>query len=179
MTEQNPFAGTSRLFQVVIKMLKRFTMLLAVIASFTAPAAHADIVTVAQVLPLDGSLEVSTRSTAEAAEVYLRKVNDAGGVNSHTFNVVTVNASTNLETALRRTAETIRQHRPAALLNYYGSTRTSTLIKSSILEATRTPIIGANVSSILVRQDPDNHWVFYVRAGVQAEAKKMVHQALS
>ncbi|XHO07912.1 hypothetical protein ACEQUB_p01159 (plasmid) [Ralstonia syzygii] len=36
MTEQNPFAGTSRLFQVVIKMLKRFTMLLAVIASFTA-----------------------------------------------------------------------------------------------------------------------------------------------
>ncbi|XHO07911.1 hypothetical protein ACEQUB_p01158 (plasmid) [Ralstonia syzygii] len=121
---------------------------------------------------MDGSLEVSTRSTAEAAEVYLRKVNDAGGVNSHTFNVVTVNASTNLETALRRTAETIRQHRPAALLNYYGSTRTSTLIKSSILEATRTPIIGANVSSILVRQDPDNHWVFYVRAGVQAEAKR-------
>nr|CUV57002.1 putative abc-type branched-chain amino acid transport systems [Ralstonia solanacearum] len=179
MTEQNPFAGASRLSQVVIKMLKRFTMLLAVVASFTAPAAHADIVTVAQVLPLDGSLEMSTRSTAEAAEIYLRKVNDAGGVNSHTFNVVTVNASTNLETALRRTAETIRQHRPAALLNYYGSTRTSTLIKSSILEATRTPVIGANVSSTLVRQDPDNHWVFYVRAGVQAEAKKMVHQALS
>ncbi|AMP74118.1 ABC transporter substrate-binding protein [Ralstonia solanacearum] len=160
-------------------MLKRFTMLLAVIASFTARGVHADVVTIAQVLPLDGSLEMSTRATAEAAEVYLHKVNDSGGINGHTFNVLTVNASSNLETALRRTAETIRQHRPAALLNYYGSTRTSALIKSGILDATRTPVIGANVSSTLVRQDLDNHWVFYVRAGVQAEAQKMVRQALS
>ncbi|MHA6833865.1 ABC transporter substrate-binding protein [Ralstonia pseudosolanacearum] len=160
-------------------MIKRLTLLMAFALSFTMHAAHADVITVAQVLPLDGSLEMSTRATAEAAEIYLRKVNDAGGVNGHTFNVVTINAFNNLEMALRRTAETIRQHRPAALLNYYGSARTSSLIKSSILDTTRTPVIGANVSSTLVRQDPDNRWVFYVRAGVQAEARKMVHQALS
>ncbi len=179
ITEQNPFAGTSRLFLVGIKMIKRLILLTAFALGFTMHAALADVITVAQVLPLDGSLEMSTRATAEAAEIHLRKVNDAGGVNGHTFNVVTVNASNSHETALRRTAETIRQHRPAALLNYYGSTRTSALIKSGILEATRTPVIGANVSSTLVRQDPGNHWVFYVRAGVQAEAQKMVRQARS
>ncbi|APF87778.1 ABC transporter substrate-binding protein [Ralstonia pseudosolanacearum] len=159
-------------------MLKRF-MLAAVAAVLSMRAAHADVITVAQVLPLDGSIAMSTRTTADAAELYLRRVNDDGGVNGHKFNVITVNATSHPETAVRRTAETIRQHHPAALLNYHGSARTSALIRSTVLNSTRTPVIGANVSSTPVRQDPNNHWVFYIRAGVQAEAQKMVRQAVS
>ncbi len=160
-------------------MIKRLTMLVAIAVSFAMRAVHADVITVAQVLPLDGSVEVSARATAEAAELYLHAVNEAGGVNGHTFNVVTVNASNNLETTIRRTAETIRQHRPVALLNYYGSARTATLIKSGVLDTTHTPVIGANVSSMSVRKDPNNRWVFYIRAGVQAEARKMAHHAVA
>ncbi|MGA3946842.1 ABC transporter substrate-binding protein [Ralstonia nicotianae] len=159
-------------------MLKRF-MLAAVAAVLSMRAAHADVITIAQVLPLDGSIAMSTRTTADAAELYLRRVNDDGGVNGHKFNVITVNATSHPETAVRRTAETIRQHHPAALLNYHGSARTSALIRSTVLNSTRTPVIGANVSSTPVRQDPNNHWVFYIRAGVQAEAQKMVRQAVS
>lgn len=160
-------------------MLKRFAMLATVVAISSMQAVHADVVTVAQVLPLDGSVEMSTRATDEAAEVYLRRVNEIGGVNGHTFKVVTINASANLETGARRSGEPIRQYHPVALVNYYGSARTATLDKSGTLETTHTPVIGVIVSSTAVRRDPDNKWVFYVRAGLQAEAEKMVSQGVS
>lgn len=159
--------------------IKRFAMLGAVAAAFMASHAIADVVTVAQVLPLEGSVEPSTRATADAARVYLRKVNDAGGVNGHTIKVVTLNASSNLETAAQRAGDVIRQQHPAALLNYYGSARTAALIKSGVLDSGRTPVIGAIVSSTQVRQMPENRWVFYIRAGLKAEADRMVRQSVS
>ncbi len=72
-------------------MLKRFAILVAWVAGFAMRAVQADVITVAQVLP-EGSVEMSMRATTEAAECYLRKVSDAGGINGHTFNVVTVDA---------------------------------------------------------------------------------------
>ncbi|AZU59722.1 amino acid-binding protein (plasmid) [Ralstonia solanacearum] len=90
-----------------------------------------------------------------------------------------VNGSISLEGSVRRTAQTIRQYRPVALLNYYGSARTDTLIKSGVLDTYRTPVIGANVSSTKVRQNPDNRWVFYVRAGLMDEADRMVRQSVA
>ncbi|WP_439889821.1 ABC transporter substrate-binding protein [Ralstonia sp. 25C] len=158
--------------------MKRFAMLGAVATVFLSAQAVADVVTVAQVLPLEGSVEPSTRATADAAELYLRKVNEAGGVNGHTIKVVTINGSSNLDTAAQRTGDVIRQHHPAALLNYYGSARTATLIKSGVLETNRTPVLGAIVSSTQVRQSADNKWVFYVRAGLKAEAEQMVRQSV-
>ena len=158
--------------------MKRFAMLGAVATVFLSAQAVAEVVTVAQVLPLEGSVEPSTRATAEAAELYLRKVNEAGGVNGHTIKVVTVNGSSNLDTAAQRTGDVIRQHHPAALLNYYGSARTATLIKSGVLDTSRTPVLGAIVSSTQVRQSPDNRWVFYVRAGLKTEAEQMVRQSV-
>ncbi|KFX78538.1 amino acid-binding protein [Ralstonia solanacearum] len=159
--------------------LKRIAALVAIAAAFITGPAGADVINVAQVLPFEGSVETSTRATAEAAELYLRRLNAAGGVNGHIINVVTVNGSSNLETAARRTAEVIRQHRPVALLNYYGSARTEILINNGILDATRTPVIGANVSSTKVRQNPGNQWVFYLRAGLRDEAERMVRQSMS
>ncbi|AXW40506.1 amino acid-binding protein (plasmid) [Ralstonia solanacearum] len=159
-------------------MLKRFAILVAWVAGFAMRAVQADVITVAQVLP-EGSVEMSMRATTEAAECYLRKVSDAGGINGHTFNVVTVDAPGRLDAATQRAAETIRQYRPAALLNYSGSARIAALIRRGVLDATRTPVIGANVASTRVRQDPNNRWVFHVRAGVRAEAAKMVSQAVS
>ena len=159
--------------------IKRFAMLGTVAAVLVASHANADVVTVAQVLPLEGSVEMSTRATAEAAELYLRRVNDAGGVNGHTIKVVTVNGSSNLDTAAQRTGDLIRQHHPVALLNYYGSARTATLIKSGVLDGSRTPVLGANVSSTQVRQMPENRWVFYIRAGLKAEADRMVRQGVT
>ena len=158
--------------------MKRFAMLGAVATVFLSAQAVADVVTVAQVLPLEGSVEPSTRATAEAAELYLRRVNEAGGVNGHTIKVVTVNGSSNLDTAAQRTGDVIRQHHPAALLNYYGSARTATLIKSGVLDTSRTPVLGAIVSSTQVRQSADNRWVFYVRAGLKTEAEQMVRQSV-
>ncbi|WP_431068268.1 ABC transporter substrate-binding protein [Ralstonia holmesii] len=159
--------------------IKRFAILGTLAVAFLASHAVADVVTVAQVLPLEGSVEPSTRATADAAELYLRRVNEAGGVNGHTIKVVTINGSSNLETAAQRTGEVIRQQHPAALLNYYGSARTAALIKSGVLDAGRTPVLGAIVSSTQVRQSPDNRWIFYVRAGLKAESEQMVRQSVS
>ncbi|MHA6848871.1 ABC transporter substrate-binding protein [Ralstonia syzygii] len=160
-------------------MPKRLAVLSAVAAALSTGHARADVLTVAQVLPLQGSAELSTHAIADAAGIYLRKVNQAGGINGHIIKLITVNASSSLDTAVQRVGSTVRQHRPVALLNYYGSARTRALIKSGYLEANRVPVIGAIVSSTSVRQDPDNKWVFYVRAGLRDEAEKMVSQGVS
>ena len=161
-------------------MSKRLAVLSAAVAALSIIGhAQADVLTVAQVLPLEGSVEPSTRATADAAELYLRKVNELGGINGHTIKLVTVNASSSLDTAVQRVGATLRQDHPVALLNYYGSARTQALIKSGLLESNHVPVIGAVVSSTAVRQNPDNKWVFYVRAGLKTEAEKMVSQSVS
>jgi len=159
--------------------IKRIGSLGALVAALLSGHAGADVVTVAQVLPLEGSMAPSTRATAEAAELYLRRVNEAGGVNGHTIKVVTINGSSNIDTASQRAAEVVRQQHPAALLNYYGSSRTEALIKSGVLDAAHTPVIGAIVSATQLRQRPENRWVFYIRAGVKAEAERMVRQSVT
>ncbi|MGE1004900.1 ABC transporter substrate-binding protein [Ralstonia pseudosolanacearum] len=160
-------------------MPKRLAVLPAVVAALSTGQARADVLTVAQVLPLEGSVELSTRAIADAADIYLRKVNQAGGINGHIIKLVTVDASSGLDTSLQRVGSVVRQYRPVALLNYYGSVRTQALIKSGLLAINRVPVVGAVVSSTSVRQDPENGWVFYVRAGLQAEAEKMVRQTVS
>ncbi|WP_353627700.1 ABC transporter substrate-binding protein [Ralstonia pseudosolanacearum] len=99
-------------------------MLSAAVAALSIGHAQADVLTVAQVLPLEGSVEPSTRATADAAEIYLRKVNELGGINGHTIKLVTVNASSQLDTAVQRVGATLQHDHPVALLNYYGSART-------------------------------------------------------
>lgn len=83
-------------------------------------------------------------------------MNQAGGINGHIIKLVTVDSSSSLDTSLQRVGSVVRQHRPVALLNYYGSVRTQALIKSGLLAINRVPVVGAVVSSTSVRQDPEN-----------------------
>ncbi|WP_275795258.1 ABC transporter substrate-binding protein [Ralstonia syzygii] len=79
-------------FQAVFMMRKRFIILTASVTSVAVRAVHAEVITVAQVLPLEGSVDMSTRAAVEAAERYLRKVNDAGGMTKLAEDVLRVNA---------------------------------------------------------------------------------------
>lgn len=156
----------------------RLTALMAA-AVLMPRAGLADVVTVAQVLPFAGQAGSPIRAAADAAALYLRKASRGDGVNGHVIRVVTVNAPRGLGASVRRTAETLRQHRPAALLNYDGAARTLALLESGALAASRTPVIGALVSSTPVRAFADNRWVFYLRPGLAAEADRMVREGLA
>ncbi len=152
----------------------RLTVLMAAAAVLVPRPGCADVVTVAQVLPFAGLTGLPTRAAADAAALYLRKVSHGDGVNGHVIRVVTVSAPRGLGATVRRTAETLRQYRPAALLNYDGAARTQALLESGVLEVSRTPVIGALVSSTPVRAFAGNRWVFYLRPGLRAEADRMV-----
>lgn len=156
----------------------RLTALMAA-AVLLPRAGLADVVTVAQVLPSAGLAGSPMRAAADAAAFYLRKASRGDGVNGHVIRVVTVNAPRGLGASVRRTAETLRQHWPAALLNYDGAARTLALLESGALAASRTPVIGALVSSTPVRAFADNRWVFYLRPGLAAEADRMVREGLA
>ncbi|CCF95856.1 hypothetical protein B7R78_0020150 [Ralstonia solanacearum] len=60
-------------------MPTRLVVLSAVAAALSGHA-RADVLTVAQVLPLEGSAELSTRSVADAANIDPRKVNQAAAL---------------------------------------------------------------------------------------------------
>ncbi|MGA4045441.1 hypothetical protein ACI2VF_02245 [Ralstonia nicotianae] len=67
-------------------MPTRLVVLPAVVAALSGHA-RADVLTVAQVLPLEGSAELSTRSIADAADI-ARKVSKAGGIIGHAGRVL-------------------------------------------------------------------------------------------
>ncbi|AXV75694.1 MULTISPECIES: ABC transporter substrate-binding protein [Ralstonia solanacearum species complex] len=156
----------------------RLTVLMAAAVLVSRPG-FADVVTVAQVLPFADLTGLPTRAAADAAALYLRKVSKGGGVNGHVIRVVTVSAPRGLGASVRRTAETLRQYRPAALLNYDGAARTLALLESGVLAANHTPVIGALASSTPVRAFTGNRWVFYLRPGLKAEADRLVHQGVA
>ncbi len=154
----------------------RLTVLMAAATLLMPRSGCADVVTVAQVLPFAGPAGLPTRAAVDAAALYLRKVGQGRGVNGHVIQVVTVNAPRGSDAAFRRTAETLRRYRPVALLNVDGAARTLALLERGVLEASRTPVIGALVSATPVRAFAGNRWVFYIRPGLKAEVDRMARE---
>lgn len=134
-----------------------------------AQYARAEQIVVGQVAPLSGVEASQGRAYAMGMQFAFNAVNKSGGINGHTFTLVSKDDGGRSEETVKLTRQLLAEHKPILLAGYFGSRGLSELISSGILERERISLLGYR-SAEINREPP---WLYNVRANLSDELSTM------
>jgi ABC-type branched-subunit amino acid transport system substrate-binding protein len=143
--------------------------LLGAIAAATLHFAHAATVVVGQVAPMSGLEANQGRAYAAGMQLYFGNVNKAGGVNGHTFTLVTRDDGGRPEDTLGITAKMLAEDKPMLLAGYFGNRNLRDLLAAGVLEKNRIVLVGHRSAEIR----PETPLLYNVRATLRDEINKL------
>lgn len=157
-----------------IIMKKKFASLIRVLAagcvmSASLGAGAAQIV-VGQVAPLSGLEAHQGRAYSTGIRLALNRANAAGGVNGHTFSLVSKDDGSRPADTLTATRQLLNENSPLVLAGYFGDRSIGDLVSSRLLEKEKIALVGYRVNEI--REDVP--LVYSVRATLRDEINKIV-----
>lgn len=110
---------------------------------------------------------------------YLEQVNKAGGVNGRKIELVALDDGYETERTVANTRKLIDESKVFALLQYYGSSPT-TQAMNDVFGPAKVPLVGtisgAGTLRQTVRENPNNRYMFNVRASYADETDAIVNQ---
>lgn len=128
-------------------------------------AAGAEQIVIGQVAPLSGAEAGQGRAYATGMQLAFNAVNRSGGINGHTFTLVSKDDGGRPEDTVKITGQLLAEHRPIVLAGYLGSRGISGLVGSGILERERIALLGYRSADV----DPESPLIFNVRANLRDE----------
>lgn len=136
-------------------------------ASLAAGAAQ---IVVGQVAPLSGIESYQGRAYSTGIQLALNKANAAGGVNGHTFSLVSKDDAGRPAETMAATRLLLSENRPLVLAGYFGDRGMADLIGSGLLAKEKIALVGYRVNEI--REEAP--LVHNVRANLRDELNKLV-----
>lgn len=113
---------------------------------------------------------------------YFRQINDAGGIHGRRLDLRALDDGYETERALVNTRNLIAQEKVFALLASYGSSPT-TAAMNEVFGIARVPLVGTISGADSIRQspkdNPNNRYMFNVRASYANETEAIVNQLTS
>lgn len=113
---------------------------------------------------------------------YFRQVNDSGGINGRRLELRALDDGYETERAVANTRSLISQEKVFALLASYGSSPT-TAAMNEVFGVARVPLVGTISGADSIRQsprdNPNNRYMFNVRASYANETEAIVNQLVS
>ena len=149
------------------KMLAR--LVLGGIAAAMLQGAQAAPVVVGQVAPMSGLEANQGRAYAAGMQLYFGHINKSGGVNGHTFTLVTRDDGGRPEDTLVATAKMLAEDKPMVLAGYFGNRNLRDLLAAGVLEKSRIALIGYRSAEIR----PETPMLYNVRATLRDEINKL------
>lgn len=145
--------------------------------TFSSLSAHSDSKTIeiGQISPLSGPASSIGTPVTQATHAYFRKINQNGGVGGYKLELLDRDDVFDPAKTLTHARSLIAEHPIVALINVIGAPNNGELITSGILQSNSLPVVGAFTGSTSVRKNK-SPLVYFVRASVSDEAKKMVAQ---
>lgn len=157
----------------------RAMSLIAAAASLLAVAATAapgpGEIVIAQAAPFSGPLAPTGTHIRAGIQLYIDRVNAAGGVHGARLKLVSKDDGYKSEETVRLVKELAREVRPVAFAGIVGTGNTEALIKDGTLAESGVPLVGAR-SGAMSLVKPVNPWIFQVRATYGEEVDKIVQQ---
>ena len=138
--------------------------------SFVSTAA--DIV-VGQVVPMTGALADYGKDLTLGVSLYIRHINDRGGVNGQKIRVVVRDDGYKVDETVKQTKELIANENPVALIGFVGTGNVGALLKQNVLADANIALIAPYTGGEVLRT-PFNPYIFHIRAGYADECEKMV-----
>lgn len=136
----------------------------------SSPGAQAEQIVIGQVAPLVGLEATQGRAYSLGIQLYLNRVNKAGGVNGNTFALVRSDDKGQAEATLAATRQLLDQNRPLVLAGYFGNRNISNLLDSGLLEKEKIALVGYRNTEA----SPEGAWIYSVRASLKDEIQKIV-----
>ncbi|MES2635014.1 MAG: ABC transporter substrate-binding protein [Pseudomonadota bacterium] len=142
---------------------------MAAAALATAGMAHAAQLVVGQVGPMSGLDATQGRGYAAGMQILFNSVNQAGGVNGHTFKLVRKDDAGRPEDTVSATKQLLAEDKPLVLAGYMGNKNIADLVASGLLEKERIALVGYRVTEIR----PETPLLYSVRANLRDEINKL------
>lgn len=137
------------------------------------PGVTDSTVTLGMSAPFTGPGASFGAALKEGVELYLRNVNENGGINGRKLELLAQDDGDSPARTLDNTKKMIGEGRVLALLSYYGTATTEAILP--LLNETGTPLIGVASGAESLR-DPLQRQVFNLRASYLDEADAIVTQ---
>lgn len=162
---------------VKTKARSGFLLAAAMLLSSGTLAQHKTI-TVAQIAPLSGPAASIGLPVTQAAHAYFERTNQSGGVNGRKIVVVERDDGFQPDRTIAEAQSVLKEHAPVAFINIIGAPNNGNLETSGLLAEHKIPVVGAFTGATSVRQ-LKSPYMFFIRASVADEARKMVDQLLT
>jgi branched-chain amino acid transport system substrate-binding protein len=122
---------------------------------------------------LSGPLGAQTADYGVGSRLYFDSVNAAGGVHGRKITYKTLDDGFDVKRAVENTRQLIEDHGVFMIYNNTGTAQTGAIMP--LLEESRTIVFGP-VTGASAFRDKFHPYVFHVRAGYAAEARRIVSQ---
>lgn len=133
------------------------------------PDARSEQIVIGQAAPLVGLEASQGRAYSFGIQLYLNRVNKAGGVNGHTFTLERGDDKGQADVTVAVTQQLLTEHRPLVLTGYFGNRNISDLVASGLLEKEKIALVGYRNTAA----STDNPWLYSVRASLKDEIQKI------
>ncbi|MES2938912.1 MAG: ABC transporter substrate-binding protein [Pseudomonadota bacterium] len=155
-----------------------FLLAAASAASMGTAFAQTKTLYVGQVAPLTGPAASIGVPLTQAAHAYFARVNEGGGIAGHRIVLVDRDDGFKPENTLAEVEKLLGERAPVALINVVGAPNNGDLVTKGVLDANNLVVVGAFTGATTVRtlKNPN---MFFVRASVADEARKMVDQVMT
>jgi branched-chain amino acid transport system substrate-binding protein len=142
--------------------------------SIGTQAVRAEQIVVGQVAPLSGAEASQGRAYVAGMQLVFSAVNKSGGINGHTFTLVTKDDGARPEDTVKLTRQLLAEHQPMVLAGYFGSAGISELVRSGTLEREGVALLGYRAADV----NPEPPLLYNVRASLRDELSTIaVHLA--
>lgn len=127
-------------------------------------------IVVGQVAPMSGLEGNQGRAYATGLRLALNKANTAGGVNGHTFSLMSKDDGGQAAETLAATRSLLGESRPLVLAGYFGDRSLGELVSAGLLEKENIALVGYRINEIR----GEAPLVYSVRATLRDEINKIV-----
>jgi branched-chain amino acid transport system substrate-binding protein len=126
-------------------------------------------IVVGQVGPMSGLEANQGHAYAAGMRLLFNTVNNAGGMNGHTFTLVSKDDGGRPDDTVAATKRIIADEKPMLLAGYFGNSNVSALLSSGILEKERIALVGYRAADLRSKTP----YLYNVRASLYEEINKL------
>ncbi len=139
-------------------------------------------ITLGMSAPFTGPNGVYGMQMREAMTTYFDQVNKSGGVNGRKIELITIDDGYETDRTVANTKSLIQEKQVFALIGYYGSSPTTEAM-NKVFGPAKVPLVGTISGAGTLREapsaNPNNKYMFNVRASYADEAEAIVTQMLA
>ncbi|HEX7970950.1 MAG TPA: ABC transporter substrate-binding protein, partial [Thiobacillus sp.] len=132
-------------------------------STFAVAIANTEIV-IGQVAPMTGALAQYGKEMTLGVDLYVRHVNDKGGINGQKIRVAIRDDGYKIDETIKQTRDVIANERAIALIGFAGTGNVGELLKQKVLADANIALIAPYTGGEVLRT-PFNPYVFHIRAG--------------